>query len=209
MSSADYPIKGPPTISLAAFTSVLKAAGSPAASQAAGIYQAFVAKGVNPALGLAIMQHESDYGTKGIAIGRNNPYGNRYYASEAAFGAVNVGGWAKYPNYVDAAKYEAALLAGPLYAGNPKFDTARTFAIRYAPAGDGSNNPNAYGNAIVAAITKWGGKPIATGGTPTASKPAVAQSSYDAELKAYIHAHPKAAGGTIGLSAATILALAL
>jgi hypothetical protein len=201
----DYPLKSAPTLTEGQFASILKAAKSPAAGEAAGIYAAFVAQGLNPAIGLAIAQHESSFGTAGIAVGRNNLYGNRYYASEAAFGAVNQGGWAKFPNYTAGAKYEASLLAGPLYAGNPKFNTVQTFAYRYAPAGDGSNNPNAYGNAIVNAINRWGGTPIASNTTVTKAAASAAHASL---LAAYVKAHPKesaAAGGSL----AALVAIAL
>lgn len=204
-SREDYPLKSAPTLSEAQFASILKAAKSPAAGEAAGIYAAFVAQGLNPAIGLAIAQHESSFGTAGIAVGRDNLYGNRYYASEAAFGAVDVGGWAKFPSYTAGAKYEASLLAGPLYAGNPKFNTVQTFAYRYAPSGDGGNNPNAYGNAIVAALNRWGGSPVASN---TSVTKAAASAEHASLLTAYVKAHPEesaAAGGSL----AALVAIAL
>lgn len=164
MSVTDYPLFSAPTISLAKFTSVLQTAHSPMAGEAAGVYQAFVAQGVNPAIGLAIASHESSFGKLGIAVGRNNPYGDRYYASAAAFGGQNVGGWVRFPSYTAAASYEAHLLATS-YRGF----TARTFAQKYAPSSDG-NNPSSYGATIVRLVSSWsGGKgAIATSPTPRA-----------------------------------------
>jgi hypothetical protein len=206
-AKTDYPLKSAPTISESQFAGILKAANSPAASEAAGIYQAFVAKGINPAIGLAIAQHESSFGKAGIAVGRNNLFGNRYYAGEA--GATNAGGWAKFTSYVANAQYEAGLLAGPLYGGNPKFDTAQTFAYRYAPSGDGGNNPNAYGNAIVAAVTKWGGTPVplAMSSTGVSAKTSAAN-EHALLVSQYLKAHPKTAAAAGGLSVA-LLAVAL
>lgn len=201
----DYPLLSAPTISLPAFTQVLHASGSPIAGEAKGVYDAFVAKGINPAIGLAIAQHESSFGKAGIAVGRDNPFGDRYYAGAATFGATNAGGWAKFPSYTAAAQYEAALLAGPKYAGSTNANTARSFAQVYAPSSDG-NNPSSYGSKIVAAVTAWGGgahaiaaKPSSGSTAPTkakATKKAVASGS----LGAYARQHQvKIAGGGLGL----------
>lgn len=218
--STDYPLLGPPSISLAAFTHVLQAAGSPAASEASGIYAAFVKQGVDPAIGLAIAQHESSFGKAGIAVGRKNLFGNRYYASQASVGATNAGGWGKFPTYAANAAYEAALLAGPLYGGSSRFNTARTFPFRYAPTSDG-NAPTNYGSSIVAAITKWGGSGAiayhpSTGAAahvatakPKTAKGAKAAAVPVRSLHASAKAHPKAAAATAGLGAGIILLLIL
>lgn len=218
--SSDYPILGKPTISLSSFLHVLQNAGSPAAREATGIYNAFVAAGVDPAIGLAIAQHESGFGKAGIAVGRNNIYGNRYYASQAAFGAVNVKGWAKFPTYTAGAKYEASLLAGGLYGGSSKYNTARTFPFRYAPSADG-NSPTNYGNSIVAAITRWSGgvgaiayNP-ATGaalipkGKAKAAPKAKATAAPIRSLSASAKAHPKGAAAVTGVGIAAVLLLIL
>lgn len=208
---ADYPLKSAPTISLASFTAVLRNAGSPIASEASGVYNAFVAQGINPAIGLAIAQHESSFGKAGIAIGRDNPFGDRYYAGAAAFGATNAGGWAKFKSYTDAARYEASLLAGPKYAGSKNANTARTFAQVYAPSSDG-NNPSSYGSKIVAAVTAWGGKPVMLTAKAAAAKPAKAATTTpqfalaSSSLTAYAKAHPKT---TIGAGGVILLLLLL
>ena len=207
----DFPLFGPPTISLAQFTHVLQAAHSPIAAEASGVYNAFVAQGVNPAIGLAIAQHESSYGKAGIAVGRYNPYGDRYYSPAAAYGGRNVGGWVRFPNYTKAAQYEAHLLATG-YRGY----TARTFAEKYAPARD-HNNPSSYGNSIVHLLNQWsGGKGGIAGsphptsppkaapkGKPAATSGAIAKPS----LTAYAKAHPKATAAEGGIAAAILAAL--
>jgi hypothetical protein len=218
VSGNDFPLFGPPSISLAKFRSILSAAGSPETGSAAGIYNAFVAQGVDPAIGLAISQHESSFGKAGIAVGRDNPYGDRYYAPAAAFGGRNVGGWVKFPSYTAAAQYEAHLLATG-YRGY----TARTFANKYAPAKD-HNNPSSYGNSIVNLLKKWSGgsapltTKVASGAKPhatapahkatTAKKPAASKGGLSkGSLTAYAKAHPKTTAAEGSIAAAILAAL--
>lgn len=216
----DYPILGKPTVTLAQFTHALQVAGSPAAGEAAGIYAAFTAKGVNPAFALAIAQHESNLGKAGIAVGRHNLFGQRYYASQAAYGGTNKGGWASFTTYTADAKAEAALLAGGLYGSSTKYNTARTFPFRYAPSSDG-NSPLNYGSAIVSYISRLsnGSGAIAYHPSTAASTAAHAKASPTTQhgatpaalspLRASVKAHPKAAAATGGLAAAAILVLIL
>lgn len=165
----DYPLVGPPTIDLRTFQAILTAAHSPAAGEAPGIYTAALRYGVDPAVLLAIAQHESSFGSAGIAVGRHNLFGSRYYAGTAAFGATNRGGWAAFPSYSASAAYTASLLASKSYAGAGY--TARTFPERYAPSSDG-NNPKSYGTAIVNAVNRWRGAAPAASSSKPAAKPA-------------------------------------
>jgi len=186
----DYKLVGPPSIDLRTFQSILTAAGSPAAGEAPGIYTAAMRYGVDPAVLLAIAQHESSFGKAGIAVGRHNLFGSRYYAGTAAFGATNRGGWAAFPTYTASAAYTASLLASKSYAGAGL--TARTFPNRYAPASDG-NKPAAYGASIVNAINRWRGAPPSTApakGKAT-SRPKVAKAGKAAPA---VVATPKRAG---------------
>lgn len=173
----DYPILASPTISLGQFTNVLVNAGSPAAGEAAGIYSAAVAKGVDPSIVLGIFQHESSFGKAGVAVGTQNGFGLRWQPGYANFGGVNQGGWAKFPSWSAGAQAVSNLLASSLYGGSSNHNTAMTFASRYAPSSDG-NNPAAYGNAVSAAIYGWTGKagtPVASSTvTPKVTAPAVA-----------------------------------
>lgn len=206
--STDYPILGAPTISLQAFTNVLRSAGSPIGAEAQGVYNAYVAHGVNPAIGLAIAQHESGYGKAGIAVGRDNPYGLRYYAGSYA-GAVNAGGWAKFTSYTAAANAHAGLLASSGYGRSAHYNTARTFAYRYAPSKD-HNNPTAYGSAVVASLQRWGaGKGIDYTPSKTAAKaPAKPTPSHPVHpAVGYAKAHPHATGAAVGIGGALLLAL--
>jgi hypothetical protein len=174
--SNDYPVKGPPTIDLRTFQAILTAAHSPAAGEAPAIYTAAMRYGVDPAVLLAIAQHESGYGSKGIAVGRHNMFGDRYYAGTAAFGAVNRGGWAAFPTYAAGAAYTASLLAA--HGG-----TARSFPSWYAPASDG-NKPAAYGLAIVNNINRWRGSAPAAAGKAASSSSSPAKAKPKAKAKA-------------------------
>ena len=172
--ATDYAIVGPPTIDLRTFQAVLTAAHSPMAGSAPAVYAAILSHGVDPAVVLAIAQHESGFGKAGIAVGRNNPFGSRYYPSTAAFGAINRGGWAAFPNYAAAASYTAALLAS--HSGNKYGGTARTFPVWYAPSSDG-NNPKRYGLAVVNAINRWRGQAIVAGATGSSSHKATGKAA--------------------------------
>ena len=168
--ASDYALIGPPTIDLVTFQGVLTAAGSPAAGQAPAMYAAIRTYGVDPAVVLAIMQHESNFGKAGIAVGRNNGFGSRYYGGTMRFGAIDRGGWAGFPTWAAGAGYTASLLASARYAGTRGANTARTFATVYAPTSDG-NNPTAYGLSVVNAINRWTGQSAiyASKGTPVAA----------------------------------------
>lgn len=193
----DYALKGPPSISLGTFQSILVQAHSPAAGEAPGMYAAALRYGIDPAVILAIAQHESGFGKAGIAVGRDNLFGSRYYAGTAAFGAINRGGWAAFPSYTASAAYTASLLASSSYAGAGL--TARTFPTRYAPASDG-NKPAAYGSSIVNAINKWRGEP-STPYVPAAGE------GQKAKPKASKHTTAKAPAKGGGIGGGTLVAV--
>ncbi len=203
--ASDYPLVGPPSIDLRTFQAILTNAGSPAAGEAPGIYAAALSYHVDPAVLLAIMQHESGFGKAGIAVGRHNLFGSRYYAGTAAFGAVNRGGWASFPSYAASAAYTASLLASPSYAGAGL--TARTFPTRYAPSSDG-NNPKAYGLAIVNAINKWRGSPAAAAGkAPAKAAKPTAKGNAPAQLVQGISTPAVLAIGTVAVAVVVLLLL--
>jgi hypothetical protein len=152
----DFPILGAPSISLSTFRSVLTGAGSPAAPEAIGMYDAAIQYGVDPAVLLAVFQHESGFGKAGIAVGRQNGFGSRYFG-DTAEGGTNAGGWYRFPTWTAGAQYTARLLGGPMYGGSGAYSTARTFPNRYAPSSDG-NNPSSYGASVAGAIAGWSGK---------------------------------------------------
>lgn len=148
----DYAILAPPRIRAATFARILRDAGSPAAASAAASYAAIVAAGVDPALELAVFQHESTYGRAGIAK-VNRSWGNLRRSPSYP----TVSGFVRYPTWQAGAADCARLLA--VYGRNQirpgtKTSTAQTFPFVWAPTADG-NAPDRYGDAIVAAITRY------------------------------------------------------
>ena len=136
----DYQILSAPRISEATFADVLRGARSPAAPEAATCWTSIVDRGVDPALALAQFAHESGYGRLGVA------------AETKSWGNIRRGGsFVRYGSWTQGAADYAALISGPLYAGDPQYATARTMPYRWAPASDG-NDPAAYGADLVARI---------------------------------------------------------
>ena len=153
-----YSIIAAPRISLATFASVLQQNGSPAAGDAIGIYNAYVAQGVDPAVGLAIFAHESDYGKTGTAVATKSIGNSRYYGDPNGLGITayktgSNGTFASYPNYVVAAEDMARLLASSLYGKSANYSTTATAFKKYSPSGY-----KAYANAVGSLIAKWSGQ---------------------------------------------------
>ena len=145
----DFLIVAGPRIHRSTFTRILREAESPAAPVAHEAWAAIVGHGVDPALALAVFQHELSFGTRGAAVSRRN-WGNLRrspnFKSDKRF--------VVYPSWVDGAGDAARLLA--IYGHNrirPKIrtDTARTFPFVWAPSADG-NRPGRYGKAVVVAM---------------------------------------------------------
>ena len=146
----DYRIRSVPRISSDTFHAILHDVGSPAAVVGEAAYIRIAARGVDPVLALAIFEHESTYGRYGAAVSRHS-WGNLRTSPDYP----SRGGFVAYPTWVDGADDAARLLAGPLYGGSAAYATARTFPARWAPAGDGQNNPATYGSALVGAIARY------------------------------------------------------
>lgn len=164
--ATDYTILARPRISEARFAKILRDAKSPAAGPAAACYAAAVRYGVDPAVLLAVFQHESSFGTRGLAVA-NKSWGNLRHQ----------GKFVRYATWPAGAADAARLLA--IYGRNEirpgaKTDTTQTFPYVWAPAAD-HNAPDAYGNAITAAIARW----IRLGGVVTATTPARAAGRYE------------------------------
>lgn len=170
MTAGDFPILGAPSIGLGTFRNVLTNAGSPAAPEAIGMYNAAISQGVDPAVLLAVFGHESSYGSAGIAVGTRNGFGLRFYGNDS-YGGVAGGpgnGWYTFPTWTAGAQHVSELLASGMYGGSTSYNTVRTFPARYAPSSDG-NNPASYGASLAANISAWSG----SSGVPLAA-PAVA-----------------------------------
>ena len=149
---ADYTILAQPRISRHTFARILANHQSPAAPVAGAAYDAITRHGVDPALELAMFQHESSFGRAGAAVSRHN-WGNLRRSP----GFPTVGGFVKYPDWMAGAGDTARLLA--VYGRNEirprrRTNTARTFPYVWAPSSDG-NRPLTYGEAIVNGIERF------------------------------------------------------
>lgn len=150
-STPDYTILADPRISVDHFTHVLRAAGSPAAGEAAACYRAIAARGVDPTVALAIFRKESTYGLFGRAH-RNRSWGNLRAGPPHDDSAFTI-----YPTWTHGAADAARLLA--VYGHNAirpgtRTDTVQRLPFVWAPAAD-HNAPDAYGDALARWITGW------------------------------------------------------
>jgi hypothetical protein len=149
----DFAILAAPRISRAGFSQVLEAHDSPAASEAGACYDAYVAAGVDPAVGLAMFRKESTFGKFGRA-NTNRSWGN--IRGGTAF-PTDDKRFRIYPSWTAGAADAARLLA--IYGRNQikkhvETSTVQTFPFVWAPSADG-NAPDKYGDALAGWITEW------------------------------------------------------
>jgi N-acetyl-anhydromuramyl-L-alanine amidase AmpD len=140
-----YEVHGPPTISLAEFTSWLTLHGSPAIVErpASEYYGACVKAGIDPNFALAQFWHESQCGTDGVAR-TTKSWGNLRNSRGHANGSVP-GPFALYSSWLMGLYDWITLWLTPPYQG---LDMKTALEI-YAPSSDG-NNPDAYYVAVQA-----------------------------------------------------------
>lgn len=100
------------------------------AREAAGIYNAALRNGVNPAFVAGLAGAESSFGTAGYAVGSKNPYGYGVYLNK------------KYPTYAAATDAMTKSLSGSLYKGSGLTDI-QSIINKYTPTSDG-NDPVAH-----------------------------------------------------------------
>jgi hypothetical protein len=207
----DFTILAKPRIHEDTFRGILRRHDSPAAAEAHDAYAEIVAHGVDPALALAVFQHESSFGRAGAAVPHRN-WGNLrhspFFKSEAGFVC--------YPTWHDGAGDTARLLA--IYGRNlirPRRTTctARTFPHVWAPSSDG-NAPTRYGRAIVAAMQGFiaedrarhpGSVPSDDHGGPHRHPEPRPPDDQSDQTAAHGHAKPVAAGGDLPAPFVTIL----
>ena len=148
----DFTILAEPRIRQGTFITILRDRRSPAAAEGKACWDGIVAHGVDPALALAIFQHESSFGTKGAAKDRRN-WGNLRKSPKFP----DDGRFVVYPTWADGARDAARLLAR--YGRNEirpgtNTKTAQTFPFVWAPSADG-NRPDVYGNEVVASMNRF------------------------------------------------------
>lgn len=133
--------------SLDKFKNTLK--GTPMEAEAEEIYNTALAEGINPAFIAGLAGAESSFGSKGKAVGRNNPFNYGVYNNQT------------YSSYAEATKGLARALRDPkgYYFGEGRKDVL-SILQKYAPSSDGNNNTVELRN-----IMSIGGR---TGGDPNA-----------------------------------------
>jgi len=141
-------IVGGPSISAAKIDSILSSAGSPAAGTGNSLESYGQQYGIDPAFALAVMKHESNYGTAGVAR-QNLSLGNL----RCIEGAACVGGYAAFSSWQQGYSAFYKLISGPLYVG-AGLTTPEQILQRYAPAGD-NNDPSGYAQDVEALMRDW------------------------------------------------------
>ena len=141
--------------------------GTPMAREARGIYNAAIKGGLNPAFVAGLASAESGFGSKGYAVGKNNPFGLGVHL-----------GW-RFPSYAAATTKLAQTLSGLNYPKLFKQGGLAGIISQYTPASDG-NNEGAHFQNIVSAGRRTGGNPAqvyigrgAGGAMPAAPAPSV------------------------------------
>lgn len=143
-----HSVQGAPTISAAKINQILCDAGSPACGQGQHLYEEGVAIGINPAYALAFFQHESSFGTQGIAL-----YTRGIGNVKCSAGYTCYAGFRSYMSWEESFRDWYALL-NTLYIREWHLTTVEQIIPRYAPASD-DNDVQAYISAVVNAVQQW------------------------------------------------------
>lgn len=153
----DYTIAGGPRISPGLFHEVLMLPGSPAAAENASdaLYAILISYGLDPGVALAFFQHESTYGTRGLAV-QTRSWGNQR-RSPSGRGTVKTipgrGPFAHFSTWADSLHDWCIILIGPVYRGAGLITVGQVIPV-YAPSSD-NNRPASYIAAVVRAVTAW------------------------------------------------------
>jgi hypothetical protein len=143
------PVIAESRIAPAVFAGVLAAVNSPAAPDAAALYEIPLSWGLDPAVALAFFRHESRCGTQGVAV-RTRNWGNLRKGQGNHL--RNAEGWAWYATWADGLRDWCTLIA-TVYVPRGH-TTVETIVPVYAPSSDG-NVPAAYVGAVRADVARW------------------------------------------------------
>jgi hypothetical protein len=164
VSPIDYAFVSAPRCSSAVFSTVLASRNSPATSLATELYAIPLSFGLDPAVALAFFDHESKYGTVGLAVetlnwgnirrgqGREIRHKTFYYPNGKSRGQFAVyNSWANSLH-----DWCTLILNGYVRGGIGRgiLDTVRRAIAVYAPADD-ENDPDGYANTVIALVTRW------------------------------------------------------
>ena len=144
----EHSIQGSPSISAEKINSILCNAGSPACGKGKTLYDEGVAVGINPAYALAFFQHESSFGTAGVARSSRSLSNMR-----CVNGIPCEGGYAYFASWEQGfqAWYD---LINNLYINQWHLTTIEQIIPRYAPNAD-NNDEQGYIKSVVSAVANW------------------------------------------------------
>ena len=143
-----YDVRGRPSLSASFVNRVLAAAHSPAQGTGRALYALSARYGIDDAYALAFFQHESTFGTTGVAR-LTRSLGN----IKCSPGYVCMQGFRAYPTW-EAGYADWYQLIATLYIKQWHRVTAQEIIPLYAPATDG-NDVAGYIRAVEQAVTRW------------------------------------------------------
>jgi hypothetical protein len=146
--SRTYQVIGKPSLSASFVNRVLAQAHSPAAGTGQMLYALSVTSGIDDAYALAFFQHESNFGTTGIAR-ITHSLGN----IRCSPGYACLDGYRSYATW-QAGYADWYTLIRTLYIGQWHLLTVAQIVPVYAPASDG-NDVAAYITAVEQDVTRW------------------------------------------------------
>jgi hypothetical protein len=141
-------VTGPPTLSAAFLNAILALAHSPASGTGQILYDLSQQYQIDDAYALAFFQHESDYGTTGIARFTRS-LGN----IRCSAGYICLDGYRYYTTWQQG-EQDWYVLIRQLYVNQWHLTTVAQIVPIYAPASDG-NDPTSYIAAVDNAVTVW------------------------------------------------------
>ncbi len=144
--TADSSVLGAPSLSPDYINNVLCSASSPACGTGPDLYTYGKQYGIDPAWALAWFQHESDYGTEGIAR-ETHSLGN----IRCSAGYSCIGGFRAYTSWQDGYADWYKLIAW--YVNNLHKSSVHDILYTYAPPSE--NSTDTYIDAVCSAVNAW------------------------------------------------------
>jgi len=149
-TSGPYSVIGQPTISAAFINRVLSANSSPAAGIGQAVFDLGKKYNIDPVFALAFFEHESAFGTTGVARVTRSPGNIR-----ASAGYAQIEGYRAYRSWTAGFEDWYKLIKN-LYIGQWGLTTVEQIVPVYAPSSDNNDVP-AYISAVENAVDQWRG----------------------------------------------------
>jgi hypothetical protein len=143
-----YRVVGQPTVSAEFINRVLSANSSPAAGTGQAIYDLGKKYDIDPVFALAFFEHESSFGTTGVAQVTLSPGNIR-----ASAGYAQIDGYRAYPSWTAGFEDWYKLIKN-LYVEQWGLTTVEQIVPVYAPASD-NNDVGAYISAVENDVDRW------------------------------------------------------